>query len=267
MEESTRQNLIMAFNNVLRTSALVGVVDFQRAALAFGTLLQESSDGVVELGPLYDFLIQHGGQEQDLAVVEVILFMKSREARFGVAMRLPRRLAELTEEQKDTIVLNFTSRGAQSGTRAGQGLAPGDSPTSSTRVPPSADPARPSPTDFGKQSDDDDESAGRTRKLAITAGLLAVVAVVVFAVQEATKSPPPTKLKITDSAALPCLDPVFGAGDAVICRVPLAFFKAEGKEAIEARSQLTKAAVLARGYRRILLYTHEDNRLQKVYSW
>jgi hypothetical protein len=267
VEETTRQNLIMAFNNVLRTSALVGVVDFQRAALAFGTLLEESHEGVIELAPLQDFLVQQGGSEH--AVAEVLLFMKSREARFGVKMNLPTALAAMTPEQVDSVLLNFMSRGANSGTRAGQSLAspspaPSSSPSSSSSSSSSSASA---PPDFGGGSGSNEGGGSRRPPLIyIVFGVVLLAGIVNFVVGELTRKPPPTPLALTDPAGLPCLEPI-GAGDAVVCYVTRAFYDKEAKEALDARAQVTKAAVAAKGYKRILVLTKEDAKLQRVVTW
>ena len=115
MEETQRQNLVQAFSNVLRTSGLVGVVDLQRAALAFASLLQQTPDGApVPLGPLYDYLLENRGPEP--AVREVIVFLKSRESRFSLSFQLPPQLAGLSLEEQQKILVAFTARGATSGT-------------------------------------------------------------------------------------------------------------------------------------------------------
>jgi len=261
VEETARQNLIMAFNNVLRTSALVGVVDFQRAALAFGTLLEESRDGDIELGPLQDFLIQQGGT--DHAVAEVILFMKSREGRFGVKMKLPPPLAAMTPEQVDSVLLNFMNRGANSGTRAGQGQ-PASTPFSAS-MPSSASAFLPgSGADHSNVSGEDGQR--RPRWLYLAFGVVLLVAVIVFVAGELTREPPPTPLSLTDPAGLPCIEPV-GANGAVVCYVTKAFYDKEAKEALDARAQVTKAAVAQQGYKRILVITKDDSKLKRAVSW
>jgi hypothetical protein len=268
VEETTRQNLIMAFNNVLRTSALVGVVDFQRAALAFGTLLEESDGRAIELGPLQEFLVQQGGGER--AVAEVLLFMKSREARFGVKMNLPPVLAAMTPEQVDSVLLAFMSRGASSGTRAGQGLSPPSSPgpsKASSSSSSSSTSSAATPTDYGAAGGIDSDGARRRPPLLyVVFGVVVLAGIINFVVSEMTRPPPPTPLSLTDPAGLPCLDPI-GAGDAVICYVKKDFYDKEAKEAFDARTQVTKAAVAAKGYRRILVLTKEDAKLKRAVTW
>jgi hypothetical protein len=261
VEETTRQNLIMAFNNVLRTSALVGVVDFQRAALAFGTLLEESRDGAIELGPLQDFLLQQGGT--DHAVAEVILFMKTREGRFGVKMNLPPPLAAMTAEQVDSVLLNFMSRGANFGTRAGQGQ-PSSTPFFASS--PSSGSASLPGAGVERSTASGQDAQRRPRWLYVAFGVVLLVAVIVFVVGELTRSPPPTSLSLTDPAGLPCIEPV-GANGAVVCYVTKAFYDGEAKEALDARAQVTKAAVAPKGYRRILIITKDDSKLKRAVSW
>ncbi len=267
MEETTRQNLIMAFNNVLRTSALVGVVDFQRAALAFGTLLEESQDGTIELGPLQDFLVQQGGPEH--AVAEVILFMKSREGRFGVKMNLPPALAAMTTEQVESVLLSFMSLGANSGTRAGQGVSSAASFAASSSSSSSSSPSSSSSSSSGQvdySSSQGEEGGRRPRWLYIVFGVVLLVGIVSFVVGELTRSPPPTPLALTDPAGLPCIEPV-GSNGAVVCYVTKAFYDKEAKEALDARAQVTKAAVAAKGYRSILIITKDDSKLKRAVTW
>lgn len=260
MEESTRQNLIMAFNNVLRTSTLVGVVDFQRAALAFGALLERSGDsGVIELGPLYDFLIEQGAPQA--GVIEVIIFMKSRESRFGMAMTLPPQLATFTQDDIDNVVLTFTSRGATSGTRAGQTPQAG----SGRNQPPVSQPmsSSSSPSGFVPEGAET-TAASRQRRMLIVLALISLLGVGSFIYNKVTALPPPVPITVADPSGLPCVEPIGTAG-AVICRMPKAAFEAEASEAIDARGAVTKAAVVAKGYTRVLLYTAEDNKLRKVF--
>lgn len=263
MEESTRQNLIMAFNNVLRTSTLVGVVDFQRAALAFGALLERSGDsGVIELGPLYDFLIEQGAPQA--GVIEVIIFMKSRESRFGLSMNLPPQLATFTQEDIDNVVLTFTSRGATSGTRAGQ--APQQAGQQLRGQPPVSQPMSSSgaPSSGFVPEGAEASMATRQRRMLVVLAFIALLGVASFVYNAVTAMPPPVPITMADPAGLPCLEPV-GTARTVICRMPKAAFEAEAPQAIDARGAVTKAAMKAKGYTRVLLYTEEDSKLRKVF--
>ncbi len=259
VEESTRQNLIMAFNNVLRTSTLVGVVDFQRAALAFGALLERSADsGVIELGPLYDFLIEQGAPQA--GVIEVIIFMKSRESRFGMAMTLPPQLSTFTQDDIDNVVLTFTSRGATSGTRAGQTPQAGAGRTQ----PPISQPTSSSSSSGFVPEAAEATPASRQRRMLVALVLISILGVASFVYNTVTALPPPEPITVADPSGLPCVNPIATAGN-VICRMPKAVFEAEASEAIDARGAVTKAAVAAKGYTRVLVYTAEDNKLRKVF--
>lgn len=258
MEETTRQNLIMAFNNVLRTSALVGVVDFQRAALAFGTVLEEAQGGAIELGPLQDFLVQQGGTEH--AVAEILLFLKSREGRFGVTMNLPPALAAMTPEQVDSVLLNVMSRGANAGARVGQSVSSSSAAATSQAAAAAGTPSA---------ADGPPDSGGEGRRppwLYILFGAVLLVGIISFVVGQLTATPPPTPLTLADPAGLPCIEPV-GANGTVVCYVTKGFYDKEAKEAFDARAQVTKAAVAARGYRQILVITKEDSKLKRAVSW
>ena len=248
----------MAFNNVLRTSTLVGVVDFQRAALAFGALLERSADsGVIELGPLYDFLIEQGAPQA--GVIEVIIFMKSRESRFGMAMTLPPQLSTFTQDDIDNVVLTFTSRGATSGTRAGQ--APQAGP--GRNQPPVSQPMASSSSGFVPEGAEI-TPASRQRRMLIVLAVSVLLGVGSFVYNLVTALPPPEPITVADPSGLPCVNPIATAGN-VICRMPKAVFEAEASEAIDARGAVTKAAVAAKGYTRVLVYTAEDNKLRKVF--
>ncbi len=253
MEDSVRQNLIMAFNSALRTSALVGVVDFQRAALAFGTVVEGSEGGVVEFGPLYAFMVQQGAPE--LGVAEVLLFLKSREDRYGVTFNLPSALAAMTPEQIDSVVQSYISRSTPRANQGPQQPLP-DMPTSAPTTMVGQ-------TQFGGKSG---YGATRFQRLPVVLFVCVVVAVGNFLYAEFTRAPPPVPLNLSDPAGLPCENPI-GSNGAVLCYVPTSFYKREPKEGLDARAQVTKAGVGARGYRRILVITKEDSKLRRAIVW
>jgi hypothetical protein len=253
VEDSVRQNLLMNFTAALRSSALVGVVDFQRAALAFGTVVEGSEGGVVELGPLYAFMVQQGAPE--LAVAEVILFMKSREERFGVIFNLPSALASMTPEQIDSVVQSYLARSSPRPTQgAPLPLPETHRETASTQV---------GQTKFGGKNG---YGARKTNRLLTVLAVASIASVANFMFSALTRSPPPVPLNLTDPAGLPCMEPI-GSNGAVVCFVPMAFYAKETKEGLDARAQVTKAAVSVRGFRRILVLTKEDSRLRRAIVW
>lgn len=259
MEETQRQNLVMAFNNVLRTSTLVGVVDLQRAALAFSSLLEHVPDGApVPLGPLYDFFLEQKAPETQ--VRDVIVFLKSREGRFAVTLELPPQLQNLSPEDQAKIVAGFTQRGASTGTFAGKSIKSGPAgPTSPT--PAGGTPAvRP-----GKAENPTAKSSGSTtKKLSIALAVLAVLLVINLVVDGLTKPPPPAPLVLADPAGLPCVDPIGGEGT-VVCKLPKAFLDAHPRESLEARGAITKAAAKARGFNQVMVFGLEDGRMKWVF--
>ena len=260
MEESIRQNLNMAFNTALRSSAMAGIVDAQRAGLAFGALLERSGNsGVIELGPLYDFLIEQRSPQS--AVIEVIVFMKSRESRFGVTMTLPPQLSTFTQEDIDSIAQAFTTRGATSTTRPGQ-LPQQPGQAAPVRSQPVSQPT-PSMSEFGAAAVEPNP-ARRQRNLLVALAALAVIGFASLVYSLATAMPPPTPLVLVDPSGLPCRSPL-GTSGTVICRMSKALFEVEAPQAIDARGAVTRAAVRAQGYTRVLLYTDEDNKLRKVF--
>ena len=273
MEESTRQNLVMAFNNVLRTSSLAGVVDFQRAALAFGALLERSDGGELPLEPLYDFLIEQGAPVA--GVVEVIVFLKSRESRFGLQMALPPKLESMSAEEREAVITAFTNRGATSGTRSGArptGVTGTQNRTQGGPLLVPASTTMPSSGTTGTTPRNVAEnptgkfSAGPSRKsiTAVVGGLVLVLGIANGIYLFATRPTPATPLTFNDSAGLPCVDAV-GSKTTVICKVPNAFFKATAPAALDARGAVSKAYAASRGYKRILVMSLEDNKVRKVY--
>ena len=260
MEESQRQNLVMAFNNVLRTSALVGVVDVQRAALGFSALLDQTPEGApIALGPIYEFLLEQKGPEN--AVREVIVFLKSRESRFNVQMELPEKLANLTQEERDKLIVSFTQRGASSGTFAGKSIDPKAKTSSATGA--EAPPANTNATANTNPKKKKNELPRQT-KLAAAVGVLVVVLVIDFAYNAATAVPPPVPLTPpTDPAGLPCKEFVQAANNSVICRVPATFAK-QPEAVIAAKAAVTASSARAQGLTKLFVFTLEDNRL--IYS-
>lgn len=257
----------MAFNNVLRTSSLAGVVDFQRAALGFGAML-EQSDGVLHLGQLQDFLLEQGGPAA--GVTEVIVFLKSREARFGLQMELPPELAALSDDERNAIVQAFTTRGATSGTRAGRtpsgvtgsvGVRTQSNPVvvpGSVEMPSSRSGSfRPPEPHFGTP-------AKNTRALKM--GLLALLMVVGVgnAVWLYTnRAAPVQSLTLNDPAGLPCVS-MLATGDVVVCEL----HKSDGampKEAFEARGSISQNLLKARGFKRLIVKTIEDDRVLRIF--
>ncbi len=109
MDDSRHQNFVLFFENVLRSSALAGVIDLRRATLALSALLERVPvGGTLALGPLYDFLVHQKAPEQ--AVREVIVFIKSHEERFSLKMDLPAQLVRLPEVERTRIITAFTAR-------------------------------------------------------------------------------------------------------------------------------------------------------------
>ncbi len=260
MEDATKKSLIMTFNSTLRSSGLVGAVDFQRAALAFGTLLESTKGNTIDLGPLYVFLTEQGGSDD--AVSEVLVFMKSKESHFNVSMTLPKKFAALSPEQTELMVLAINNR-MTAASNFDVGTGSNRRPT--TQMPPEPPPPPPAAaTDFGKQN----KSLGRlSPQLKVALGFAVVVGglgVVNLAYDAANAPPPPQPLVFNDSAGLPCIKFVL-AGTTAICRMPLEKFKADSPEAFDARGAITKTFVASKGAQKLLVYTDEDNKLRKLF--
>jgi hypothetical protein len=275
VEETQRQNLVTSFTNVLRTSALVGVVDVQRAAMAFSALVERNPEGEnLNLGPLYDFLLEQKAPE--LAVGEVLVFLKSREERFGLRMDLPPKLAALSEEERNKLVLAFTSRGASSGTQAG---APTKTDSGKANKKPSspgtdgnvnelavaaaaaaAQPPKAKKEEFGSKA----APANNTKRLVVVAVILGVLLAINLAFNVATAPPPPAPLVFNDPAGLPCLE-AEGAKSTAICRVSKAFADKTPRAVIDAKGGVTAAAARGLGYQKLLVFSIEDKSLRWVF--
>ncbi len=255
MEETQRQNLVMSFSNVLRTSALVGVVDLQRAALAFSALLERTPDGQpLALEPLYDFLLEQNAPEGP--VREVMVFIKSREERFGLKMELPPRLAALSEEERAKLVAAFTQRGASTGTQSGKQV----DPSKANRRPGDVEEALPQKDDFGRER----SPGSRVKILGVVAGFLVFAGIVEVVVVKATAPQPPVVLSLTDPAGLPCVE-AKGSNRSVICRVTKAFADSTPKPVVDAKGAVTAAAARSLGYNRVMVFSIEDSHLRWVF--
>ncbi len=247
MEDSQKQNLVLAFTNVLRTSSLAGSVDIQRASMAFSTYLADVVAPPVALEPLYTYLIDQGAPEP--AVREVIVFLKSREARFGIPLDLPPALAALSADDQQKIVSTFAQRGTTSGTFAGRAIPP-------AATPPTAPPKDRGAEPFGKKKGDPPK---RTPVLVGVLGVLVLILIGSLVANEVSRDPPPAAVNL-DPAGLPCEEPVVSKGT-VICRVSVAgFLKKKSPEAIAAKGAITKASALANGAQRVLVLGVEDSK-------
>lgn len=265
MEESQRQNLVTAFNNVLRTSTLVGVVDLQRAAMGFSALVDQVPEGTpVPLGPIYDFLLEQKAPEP--AVREVIVFFKSRESRFGVPMELPPQLATLPPAEVEKLIVAFTARGASSGTYAGKpveqsgAVSKGKTPSGTTNLNAVNTPAAGSPAAPKKKSG---PAMPTQTKLGIVLAVLALVLVINLIVNAITAEPPPQPLTLSDPAGLPCVEPKM-ANRVVMCRVPQAYYEKTPRAVIDAKVAVTFAAIKAQGMAQLMVFTIEDGKMRQI---
>lgn len=265
MDQTTRQNLVMAFNNVLRTSALVGTVDLQRAGLAFSMLLEQHEIGPLELQPLYEWLRQNGGEEDPVA--EVLVFMKSREHRFGISMDLPPNLATLPKQRVDEMILAFTSRGATSGTRTGAGL--GNSASGTFKVPDrtSSDThqkpaglAAPPPLAYEPAPS---KSSGSSRRaLYVFLGVVVLAGVINAGLLIFGGEPAPVTATLKDSAGLTCTKAIISK-QVLLCDAPPGFFKQNSDAAVTTKATITLNEVKAQGAQRVMVFD-ADHKLRKV---
>jgi hypothetical protein len=238
VDQSTRQNLSMAFNTVLRTSALVGKIDQQRTSLAFAAFLESLPEGtnLVPLGPLYDFLLQQKAPEA--AVRETLVYFQSREGRFGVTLQLPPQLASLSDEERGKIMLAMAARGQTSGPFAGAG---------GRHAPEPAPAAPPAPAAGGFTPDKKKKKAGQANKG--RALVLALVLALVglggnLAYESSTRLPVPKEMKL--DAGLPCAT-LLEADLAFLCYVRDSDLKTAKSSTLKPRADQLRNAAVARG--------------------
>lgn len=251
MEESTRQNLVMAFSNVVRTSALAGVVDLQRASMGFGALLERDETATeFDLAELHRFLVEQGGPVQ--AVDEVCVFLKSREGRFGLVMHLPPHLAALDDAAREAIVQTFTARGATSGTRVGR------TPISGTISPPQQTGTTPR-TDTWQPPKPKKEGV---KPLVAAFAVVAVLGIANAIYTFADTAPDSQVLVIQEPAGLPCVRAALNAGTA-LCFVDAAYVSATPAAVFDVKAGITKAWVQSKGHRRLLVLNAATNKVLK----
>ncbi len=249
VEESTRQNLVMAFSNVVRTSALAGVVDLQRASMGFGALLEREDDATeFDLGALHTFLVEQGGPLE--AVDEVCVFLKSREGRFGLVMHLPPHLAELDESARETMVQAFATRGAVAATRAGR------TPVSSTVSSPQQTGTTPKSGTWEPPKPAKSNANTLLKAFAVVV-VLGVVNAVYLAVDVGPES---HALAITEPAGVPCVRATVNSGT-VFCFVDAAYIKSTPAAVLSTKAGITRAWVRSKGHTRLLVLNAASNKV------
>jgi hypothetical protein len=272
VDQAQRQAMMTGFNNVLRTSTLVGKVDFQRTSLAFAALLQHLPDDavVVPLGPMYDFLKDQKLPEDGIR--EVMVFFHSREARFGVRLELPPALQRLTEAERAQIVLAVGARAQAGGTNPGvagghsgkNAAAPAAAPATAPDTPaPAAPPAaRADVPDFVADARKQRGRAGRPPRRMVAVLALLVVAFVGDRVYSAmTAAPEAQPIELSTPDGLPCAKSS-RRGDTAFCTVPGAFLDTTPREEMLKRGRITKAKAQTQGMATLYVFRAEDDSLQ-----
>jgi hypothetical protein len=263
VDQTTQQNLITAFNTVVRTSALAGKIDQQRTSLAFAAMLQNlPGDGrVVPLVPVYEFLLQQRAPEH--AVREVLVYLKSREGRLGVTLQLPRELESMSEEERGRLLMAVAARGQTGGT------FPGVSRTAAEPEPPP--PAeKPAPTTGfvpPKKTQTGAGAGGGPPRALIVALVLCVVGLGgSVAYNQLTKQPGLPQLAINDPNGLPCVE-LLDAPSAFLCFVHDDFLAATPKDALKTRAETTRATAVARGFahRPVQVLSFEQRALRHMF--
>lgn len=257
MEDTQRQNILTAFNNMLRLSDLAGVVDLQRTAMVFSALMEQTpEDQGLPLGFLYDFLLEQKAPAE--AVAEMLVFLHSREERIGLKMDLPPKLAELSEEDRNKLILLFAARGQNSGAQ------PTKSPEPPIQAPP-ANAANPRPEDsYAKNRKNKNNTSNSTTRLAVVAFSLLAALVGNRVYLKMTAEPRPVPLRFNDPGGLPCLI-AEGTKGIALCTVSKAFADKTDVSVFAAKGSLTAAAARALGYKQVMVFSQEDSMLRHIF--
>ena len=256
VEDTQRQNSLTAFNNMLRLSDLAGVVDLQRTAMVFSALMEQTpEDQGLPLGFLYDFLLEQKAPAE--AVAEMLVFLHSREERIGLKMDLPPKLAELSEEDRNKLILLFAARGQNSGAQ----------PTKSPEPPiqaPSANAANPRPEGPYAKNRKNNNTSKSTTRLAVVAFSLLATLVGNRVYLKMTSEPGPVPLRFNDPGGLPCLI-AEGTKGIAMCTVSKAFADKTDVSVFAAKGSLTAAAARALGYKQVMVFSQEDSKLRQIF--
>jgi hypothetical protein len=253
IDDQTRTNLNRAFASILRGSPAASALNLQRSSLALFTVIEHTEDGQpIDLGALL-FFFTHEAKIPEGAATELLVVLKSREARFpGLSFTLPQSCAALTPEQIASIVAQYNARG-------------GDKAATYEKKPADPLPRKA----LGKLWVPKQDKGGRwplsrQQTLLVLCGLLAVGTVINFIVLKNEKPAPLIEITLpVESAGLPCEPngPPMSNGVAR-CVVPKALFEKEGPEGLKARGEVTLRAARALGVVRLYVVTKEDRKIR-----
>lgn len=109
------RNFLEVLANVIRTSPLAGKVDIAalQAAVAANWAAALEKD-LLDLRPLYNALIANPRVEV-MDAARACLFLKSRERRLGVSVRLPFLVESLDEVKRAELLAQVSRQGIHSG--------------------------------------------------------------------------------------------------------------------------------------------------------
>ena len=160
--ELFKSTMLGVMMNLMRTSTMAMKVDISRVV----SFVSDSWDrmygeGVLDLAPLYETLMATGQVTQS-EVAAVLLFLKKREVKLGVTVKLPLQVERLPEATRHMLVEALVKNGVQSGvTMVGLNRVK-DRPS----APPAAAPANlPPPAPFGKPATGSHAAAGLTDRV------------------------------------------------------------------------------------------------------
>lgn len=145
--ELFKSTMLGVMMNLMRTSTMAEKVDISRVVSFVSEEWERMyADGMLDLAPLHDTLLATG-QVTQREVAAVLLFLKKRESKLKVNVRLPPQVERLPEATKESLVGELLKTGVQSGVTM-VGLNRVKDPPE----PPHPLPAQPVPasTPFGK---------------------------------------------------------------------------------------------------------------------
>lgn len=254
IDDQTRTNLNRAWASILRGSSAAAQINLQRSSLALFTIIEHTEDGQpIDLGALL-FFFTHEAKIPEGAATEMIVVLKSREARFpGLSFTLPQSCAGLTPEQITSIVDQFNGRG---GDKAA---------TYDKKVPDAPLPGKPVRSLWApKKGGGRQWPLSRQHTLILLLVLMSVAAVINFIVIDREKPEPLIEITLpADPAGLPCEPdgPPMSNGVAR-CVIPKALFLKEGAEGLRARGEITLRAAKPLGVKRLYVVTKEDRKIR-----
>ncbi len=118
--ELFKSTMLGVMTSIVRTSSIADRVDVSRVtAFVLEHWPRLFADGALDVAPLGNMLLGLGPVTRD-EVAGLLLFLKSREGKLGVTVRLPVEVEAMPPEERDRLLDEATRMGMKSGvTRVG----------------------------------------------------------------------------------------------------------------------------------------------------